>query len=218
MVAAGADLRDGGAASFSVFDQPEVCDPRGAHGIAGCEPRPAGSAGRRIFPIQIEAAAEGAWGGAGARTRARGRGCSAGEPRAGARDEATGAAPWGEAVGRKPAGVPRRRGNGTATGAGNPAARRIRADPGAEPGWAAGSEDAGAATGYYSGGIAGGGDWSEPGTGDAGTSDCALRGAATSDGIFGAAGAGRQACDADRRYRIYWEGLVGEHADGVAED
>ena len=59
---------------------------------------------------------------------------------------------------------------------------------------------------------------SGPGIDGAGTSDCAFRRAATGGGIFGPAGVGGQARDADRRDRIYWEGLAGEHADGIAGD
>ena len=125
LVAAGADLRDGGAATVSLFDESQICDARGAHRIAGREPRPAGSAGRRILPIQIEAAIEGAWGGAGAGTGARGRRRGAGEPGAGTRDEAAGAASGSEADRGQPAGVSRWRGDGKATGAGDPAAGSV---------------------------------------------------------------------------------------------
>src|SRR5580700_5274241 len=52
--AARADLPDGGAASVSLFNEPQVRHPSSAHRLARRNARPAGSAGRRIFPIQIE--------------------------------------------------------------------------------------------------------------------------------------------------------------------
>src|ERR1700683_2144282 len=216
MVAAGSALRDGGAASVSLFDQPEVRDARGSHDIAWCDARPAGSAGRRIFPIQIETAAEATRAGEGAGACACGRGRGAGEPGAGACDEAAGAASWSKACGGEPAGVPRRRGHGKALGAGDPATGRICADLGAESGWAARAKNAGTATGHYAGATAWSGDWRRSGIGGAGTPDGEFRGSAAGSGIFRAASAGGQACNADRSHGIYWEGLAGEHVNGVA--
>ena len=52
----------------------------------------------------------------------------------------------------------------------------------------------------------------------AGSSDCVFRRKAASGAVFGAEGAGRKARNADRRHRIYRQGVAGEHADGSARD
>src|SRR5580704_10273195 len=172
--AAGADLFDGGAAAISLFDQPQICDSRGAYRAAGRDAGPAGSAGRRILLIQIEAAVEGPRSRAGGGTGARRGGCRAGQPGFRACDEAAGAASGSEAYCREPAGVSRWSGNRKTAGAGDPAAGSVRAVSGAEFGWAACAENFGAATGDDTGGIEGRGDQFRAGPGGAGASHCAF--------------------------------------------
>src|ERR1700683_4792949 len=49
------------SATVSILDESKVRDPSCPHGLARCNPGSAGSVGRRIFPIQIEAAVKEAW-------------------------------------------------------------------------------------------------------------------------------------------------------------
>src|ERR1700734_3740927 len=67
------------AAAVFILNQSKVRDPGCAYSLARGDARSAGSVGRRILPIQIEAAVEDAWGRARAGTGARRRGCVAGE-------------------------------------------------------------------------------------------------------------------------------------------
>ena len=212
-------FRDGGAASLFVFDEPEVRDPRCAHGIAGCDARPAGSAGRRIFPIQIETAAEDARSWSGYRNW-----CAAGadvvlvsqglehvmKPLArhlGVKRVVANRLEFrdGVATGRLLEPVIRPRGGFALIREQSPDGRRAPKTLARQLDITL--EELRAAV-IRSG----------QGIGGAGTSDCAFRGAEAGGWIFSAAGAGGQACDADRRYRIYWQGMAGEYADGFAED
>ncbi len=223
--AAGADLPDGGAASVSLLDQPEVRDPRGAHDFAGATLRPAGPArAGEELEYKLPARAEDAWSGAGACVCVRPVRAGADVVLASQGLEHVMKAPLAQHLGVKRVVANRLEfRDGVATGRllepvirPRGAFARIREQ---SPDGRRAPDDAGAATGYYGGGTAGGGDWVGAGIGGAGTSDCALlEGQTAGGGIFGAASFGREALMLIGVDWIYWQGLAGEHADGVAED
>src|ERR1700723_2877567 len=166
-----ADLPDGDSASVSLCDEPEVCDVHGAHRAARRDSRSSRFAGRRIFPIPAETAAETRRRETGARTFEFWRRRGAGEPGTGPCDASPGAFFGGETSGRKPAGVSRSLGDWAAARARDSASGRVCAASGTASGWAACAEDSSAASGNFGGSFARSRNWGREGRAAAGTAD-----------------------------------------------